>query len=165
MFKTFQKIIFVLLFVTILAGPMISWAVLSWINLENPKIMETLDIDLNEKRNKATLSEPINMSTIIYEVESYYNDRLPFRSVLITFKRYMDAKIEEPYKDKIEMALLKLFSKKKSESDKIDREIAVSDERLMDDTVDKYLNHGLYKDEIDPYDDTIEFPIKYLNNP
>ena len=66
MFKTFQKIIFVLLLVTILAGPMISWAVLSWINLENPKIMETLDIDLNEKRNKATLSEPINMSTIIY---------------------------------------------------------------------------------------------------
>ena len=34
----------------------------------------------------------------------------------------------------------------------------------MDDAVDKYLNHGLYKEEIDPYDSTIEFPIKYLNN-
>lgn len=148
-----------------LAGPMVSWAVLSWLNIGYPSIMETLDVDLNEKRNKATLSETIDLSKVTYEVENYYNDRLPFRSVLISFKRYLDAKIEEPYKDKLEGKLLKLFSKKKSGSLLEDFGVTISEDRFMDDAVDKFLNHGLYKEEIDPYDDTIEFPIKYLNNP
>lgn len=148
-----------------LAGPMVSWAVLSWLNIGYPSIMETLDVDLNEKRNKATLSETIDLSKVTYEVENYYNDRLPFRSVLISFKRYLDAKIEEPYKDKLEGKLLKLFSKKKSGSLLEDFSVTISEDRFMDDAVDKFLNHGLYKEEIDQYDDTIEFPIKYLNNP
>ena len=148
-----------------LAGPMVSWAVLSWLNIGYPSIMETLDVDLNEKRNKATLSETIDLSKVTYEVENYYNDRLPFRSVLISFKRYLDAKIEEPYKAKLEGKLLKLFSKKKSGSLLEDFGVTISEDRFMDDAVDKFLNHGLYKEEIDQYDDTIEFPIKYLNNP
>ena len=165
MFKRFQKLIFALLFVTILAAPMVSWGVLSWFNNAYPSIMETLDFDLNEKRNKATISEPIDLSKITSEVESYYNDRLPFRSVLISFKRFLDAKLEEPYKNNIEGPLLKFFSKKKGDLAASDENVTINDERFMDDAVDKYLNHGLYKDEIDPYDDTIEFPIKYLNNP
>lgn len=165
MFKRFQNVIFIILFMIVLAGPIISWSVLSWLNIGYPNIMETLDFDLNEKRNKATLSETIDLSKITYEVENYYNDRLPFRSVLISFKRYFDAKIEEPYTDNIEGKLLKLFSKKKTGSLLDEKNITVSKERFMDDAVDKYLNHGLYKFEIDPYDDTIEFPIKYLNNP
>ena len=64
MFKRFQKLIFALLFVTILAAPMVSWGVLSWFNNAYPSIMETLDFDLNEKRNKATISEPIDLSSI-----------------------------------------------------------------------------------------------------
>lgn len=165
MFKRFQNVIFILLFMIVLAGPMISWNVLSWLNYGYPQIMETLDFDLNEKRNKATLSEAIDLSKITYEVENYYNDRLPFRSILISFKRYIDAKMEEPYKDNIEGKLLKLFSKKKGGSSLDDIDVTINEDRLMDDAVDKYLNHGLYKEEIDPYDDTIEFPIKYLNNP
>lgn len=165
MFKRFQNVILIILFMILLAGPMVSWSLLSWLNIGYPSIMETLDFDLNEKRNKATLSEAIDLSTVTYEVENYYNDRLPFRSVLISFKRYLDAKIEEPYKDNIEGKLLKLFSKKKDSSLLEDKGVTINKERFMDDAVDKYLNHGLYKDEIDPYDDTIEFPIKYLNNP
>ena len=149
----------------VLAGPMVSWSILSWLNIGYPSIMETLDFDLNEKRNKATLSEAIDLSKVTYEVENYYNDRLPFRSVLISFKRIIDAKIEEPYKDSVEGKLLKLFSKKKSGTLLDENSVTVHEERFMDDAVDKYLNHGLYKEEIDPYDDTIEFPIKYLNNP
>lgn len=165
MFKRFQNIIFIILFMIVLAGPMVSWSILSWLNIGYPSIMETLDFDLNEKRNKATLSEAIDLSKVTYEVENYYNDRLPFRSVLISFKRIIDAKIEEPYKDSVEGKLLKLFSKKKSGTLLDENSVTVHEERFMDDAVDKYLNHGLYKEEIDPYDDTIEFPIKYLNNP
>lgn len=165
MFKKFQNLIFAIMFVIVIAGPMLSWGVLLLMNVGNPSIMETLDFDLNEKRSKATMSEPIDLSKLTYEAENYYNDRLPFRSVLISFKRFLDAKIEEPYKDNIETALLKLFSKKKDVSDSSDDDENAKSEKFMDDAVDKYLNHGLYKDEIDPYDDTIEFPIKYLNNP
>ena len=165
MFKKIQNLIFVLLFILVLAGPMISWGVLSIMNISNPKIMETIDFDLNEKRNKATISEPINLATITSEVENYYDDRLPFRSALISFKRYFDVKIEDPYKTYLEGPLLKLFSKKKADLFVEEGSITISDKRLMDDEVDKYLCHGLYPDEIDPYDSTIEFPVKYLNNP
>ena len=111
MFRKFQNFIFIGLFVIAIAGPMISWSVLSHMNESNPKIMEVLDFDLNEKRNKATMSEPIDLSRVTYEAENYYNDRIPFRSVLISFKRFLDAKIEEPYKANMEGVLLKFFSK------------------------------------------------------
>ncbi|MBO6119157.1 MAG: hypothetical protein J6P02_01680 [Lachnospiraceae bacterium] len=165
MFKRFQNLIFVLLFIAILAGPMISWSVISCLSINNPSIMESFEFDLNEKRKKATISEAIDLSKLSSELENYYNDRLPFRSALITFKRYLDAKIEEPYKNKIEGVLLKFFSKKRDAKVGDALTIVEGQERLMDDAVAKYLNHGLYKDEIDPYDATIEFPIKYLNNP
>lgn len=164
MFRKFQNLIFIGIFVVAISGPMISWSVLSRMNESNPKIMEVLDFDLNEKRNKATMSEPIDLSKVTYEAENYYNDRIPFRSVLISFKRFLDAKIEEPYKANIEGVLLKFFSKKRDlvEADEVD--LDTKTEKFMDDAVNKYLNHGLYKEEIDPYDDTIEFPVKYLNN-
>ncbi len=165
MFKKIQNLIFAILFVVVIAGPMISWGVLSIVNIVNPSIMETLDFDLNEKRSKATMSEIIDLSIITYEAENYYNDRLPYRSLLINFKRYLDAKLEEPYKNKIEAMLLKIFSKRKNAEGLDDTDENISNEMFMEDAVEKYLNHGLYKEEIDPYDDTIEFPIKYLNNP
>ena len=164
MFKRFQNFIFIAIFIIVIAGPMISWSVLSIMNENNPKIMEVLDFDLNEKRNKATMSEPIDLSKVTYEAENYYNDRLPFRSILISVKRVLDAKIEVPYKDKLEGPLLRFFSKKRESVSIDDENVEKYAEKYMDDAVDKFLNHGLYKDEIDPYDDTIEFPIKYLNN-
>ena len=164
MFKRIQNFIFIMLFIIVIAGPMISWSVLSIMNENNPKIMEILDFDLNEKRNKATMSEPIDLTKVTYEAENYYNDRLPFRSILISVKRVFDAKIEVPYKDKLEGPLLRIFSKKRESVSIDDENVEKYAEKYMDDAVDKFLNHGLYKDEIDPYDDTIEFPIKYLNN-
>ena len=65
---------------------MISWSTLSFISQNNPKIMESFEVDLNEKRSKATLSEPLKIETLTAELDSYYNDRLPFRSILIYYK-------------------------------------------------------------------------------
>ena len=164
MFKRIQKIIFIEIFIALILLPMLSWGVISIIDSKNNSIMKSLDFDLNEKRNKATLSEVFDATKFTSEVENYYNDRLPYRSILITFKRYLDAKIELPYKNHIEKPLIKLFSKKKLVED-AEEEISISSERFMDDAVDKFLGHGLYKDEIDPYDNEIEFPIRYLNDP
>lgn len=149
----------------IVIAPMFVWGILNKIDSSHTGIMNAIDFNLNEKRNKATLSEPIDMSKITYELDNYYNDRVPFRSVLITLKRNIDASVEKPYKDGLEKKLLKMFSKK------IDRpavtqvvEVDGKIVRCMDERVELFLNHALDKKEVDPYDDTLEFPLKYLND-
>ena len=92
--------------------PTISWIILS--HIENKDIISSLDFDLNEKRLKATLSETLNINSINVELENYYNDRIPFRSVLITFKKNFDDAIEKPYREVIEKQLLKIFSRRKN---------------------------------------------------
>lgn len=163
--KKIQNFIYVLLFIAIIVAPMFVWAILNKVDSTHTGIMKTIDFDLNEKRNKATLSETIDMSKITYELDSYYNDRVPFRSALITLKRNIDANIEKLYKDNIEKKLLKIFSKK------IERQavtqIVEKDGKIvkcMDERVELYLNHALSKNEVDPYEDSIEFPLKYLND-
>lgn len=162
----FKKLIYISFFVVIIVVPMVSWGVLSALSVKNPTIMETLDFDLDEKRLKATISEPIDLAVITEELEKYYDDRIPYRSILITTKKAIDAKIEEPYKNGLEMTLLKLLSKKRSV------EVATLYEdsydgrayRCFDQAVDLYFNHALAKDEIDPYDATIEYPLKITDN-
>ena len=163
--KKIQNFIYILIFIVLIVGPMVSYSILNKIDSEHSGIMNVIDFNLNEKRNKATLSETIDMSKITYELEKYYNDRVPFRSILITAKRNIDASIERPYKNSIEKKLLKLFSKK------IEREsvthVVKEDGKIikcMDEQVEIFLNHALAKNEVDPYEDTIEFPLKYLND-
>lgn len=165
MFKKIQNCIFIVLFLALIIGPSLTWGVLSIMNNKDNRIMEVLDFDLNEKRNKATISNPIDLSKITYEVDNYYNDRVPYRSILITTKRNIDAAIETPYKNGIEKQLLKTFGKR-IERPAV-RTVVEEDGKIltyMDFAIEIFLNHALRKSEIDPYDDTIEFPLKYLNN-
>lgn len=165
MFKNIQKYIYAFLFMLIILGPMVSWGILLVLNDNNPQIMQTLDFELYEKRNKATMSSAINLSKITGEIDAYFNDRLPFRSVMISSKRFVDGKLDELYKNYFEKSILKTFAKKRdfvvvNQADEVDGIVY----KYMDQAVDIYLNHGLKKDEIDPYDTSIEYPLKYLNN-
>lgn len=144
--------------------PTISWIILS--HIENKDIISSLDFDLNEKRLKATLSETLNINSINVELENYYNDRIPFRSILITFKKNFDDAIEKPYREVIEKQLLKIFSRRKNLVD-VNVYTEEIDGRVygyMDHAVDLFTNHALEKDDIDPYDDTIEYPLKVSEN-
>ena len=153
------------LFVFVITAPMVSWGILSYLNYFNPQIMETVDFDLNEKRKKATLSEIIKIDTIASELDAYYNDRVPYRSALINFKRYLDYKIDEPYQKSIQPFLIKNFGRKlNNEYLEVEEEVAV-EEKYMEEACDIFNNHGLKSDEIDPYDSETEYPIKYLNIP
>ncbi len=165
MFKKIQNYIFIVIFLLIIAGPMLSWGILSQINRFNPTIMNALDFDLNEKRTKAEISIPIDFSTITNELDAYYNDRLPFRSTMIYTKRYVDAVLDDVFKKRFESTFLKVFAKKKQivgvkQADVVDGKTI----GYMDEAVDVFRNHGLKKSEIDPYDDSIEYPVQYLNN-
>ena len=163
--KKIQNLIYVIIFLAIIVAPMFVWGILNMIDSNHTGIMKVVDFDLNEKRNKATMSETIDVSRLTYEVENYYNDRVPFRSVLITLKRNIDTELEKPYKNGIEKALLKRFSKK-IERNAVEQIVEVDGKRVkcMDREVDIFFNHALTKNEVDPYDDSIEYPIKYLND-
>ena len=166
MFKRFKRYMYIALFILTLTAPMVLWGALLKMNEIDPTIMEELDFDLNEKRRKATLSEVIDLKTINVELENYYNDRIPFRSVLITFKKYIDTKLEEPYKNNIEKKLLRAFNKKKGSDvgEEIVYEYETENYKIFDQAVDLFNNHALAKSEIDPYDPYIDYPIKVSEN-
>jgi len=161
-----KRNIYISIFIILLIVPTISWGILNVLNISDPKIMETIDFDLNEKRLKATLSETINLDNVNVEYENYYNDRIPFRSVLITTKKNIDSSIEAPYKNSLEKTLLKIFSKRKE----IEASTLYSGERdgrayrCFDQAVDLFFNHALAKDDIDPYDPSIDYPLKLSDN-
>ena len=143
--------------------PMISWTILSYYRSD---MIKAFDFDLNEKRNKYEINEPLNPLTICNDIEKYYNDRIPYRSLLITAKKYIDEKIETPYKSEIEMKLLKIFNQKKNfEIQTLYNE--TYDGRIykcFDQAVYMYNGHALNKDEIDVYDTEISYPIRLTDN-
>lgn len=161
-----KKYIYILIFTSLLVAPSIAWGILSVLNISDPSIMKRLDFDLNEKRLKAMISETIDLNTINIEYENYYNDRIPFRSILITLKKSIDGMIEEPYKNGIEKVLLKVFSKKKEVTPENHYRTIYDDEnyRCFDQAVDLYFNHALKKTEIDEYESGIDYPQKLSDN-
>ena len=173
MFGKVKNLIHILIFMVLIAGPIVTWGFLLKIdevnrNLTNNQlsIMDVLDFDLNEKRLKATLSETTNLATITTELENYFNDRAPYRSILITLKKNIDGRLEEPYKNGLESILLKTFGRKKK-VETAELYTDTQDGRVLkcfDQAVDLYNNHALARNEIDPYDDTMFYPLKTSEN-
>ncbi|MBR5438495.1 MAG: hypothetical protein IKV21_06210 [Clostridia bacterium] len=96
-------------FVLLLVLPTTSWVVLSVANIFSPSVMETLDYDTGENRNKKEFELSDGLNNIFYDFEQWYNDRVPFRSVILTAQKDFWGKVEEPYNNKIRPALLKLL--------------------------------------------------------
>ncbi len=73
-------------FMMILILPSAVWGVLRMIARSNPAVMEMLDYDLGENRERAPFPESFDLDEYTKELEAYYNDRAPFRSVLIRWR-------------------------------------------------------------------------------
>ena len=102
-------IIVISIFLAMLLLPSLAWGVLKLLNIANPAIMETLDFDTGENRAMATFPDSFDPQTFTAEVEAWYNDTLPFRSVLFKTQETMENKLEAPYVDTIRPALLEFF--------------------------------------------------------
>lgn len=89
--------------------PMLVWGILKCANIFNPGIMQELDYDLGEKRQKSEFPDTFNLKTITTELENYYNDRVPFRSAIITANRGLYNAIEKPYDEAVGPFLVKLI--------------------------------------------------------
>ncbi len=72
--------------------PTVLWLIIS---LLLPPAKEALDYDLGENRVQAGFPAAFSSDWFL-ELEKYYNDRAPFRSVLITMNRSLSEMLENP---------------------------------------------------------------------
>ncbi len=85
------------LFYALLIVPTVLWLLLSLAGLA-----DSLDYDTGEKRSKHEIAEDTSVSDLTSELESYYDDRVPFRSVLLSVNSYVSYIAELPYTKVIE---------------------------------------------------------------
>lgn len=95
-------------FMIVLTMPMLAWGIIKIVGIFAPSVIEKIDYDLGENRVKSKFPTSFNLETITSELEAYYNDRVPFRSVIITTNREINGAIEKPYNNTIGPFLLKL---------------------------------------------------------
>lgn len=88
------------IFVAVLILPTVAWGVLKVIGISNPELMETINFDTGEQRNMAKFPSTFDPQTFTSEVESWYNDNLPFRSVLYKTQENMANALEKSYDKK-----------------------------------------------------------------
>lgn len=96
-------------FMGILLFPTLAWGLLSLIGKVNKNIIDKVDFDLGEKRDKATFPNTFHLNTFTSELEAYYNDHAPFRAIIISANTKISEKIERPYKEVLRPAIIKWF--------------------------------------------------------
>jgi hypothetical protein len=77
----------VAVFVMLLVLPTVSWGALSVVNIAVPSVMEKLDFDTGENRTKADFEVSDGLNHIFSDVEKWYNDRVPFRAVILSAQK------------------------------------------------------------------------------
>lgn len=120
-------IVAISVFLSIIMLPTIAWGILKVVGIANPSIMEKVDFDTEENRAMAKFPDKFDPKTVTADIETWYNDNLPFRSVIYTAQDKLNKSIERPYDEKIFPALLKLFH---SSADKPDGEDELTGEFL-----------------------------------
>lgn len=96
----------IIAFLSVLILPMAVWLVIA---LAAPKRFGELNFDVGEKRDKTELESVTEIATTGDKVTSYFADRAPFRSVLISFYRKIYNAAEAPYEKGIKPVLVKLY--------------------------------------------------------
>lgn len=105
------ELISIALFMSILILPTAIWGVGKLLP-GNP--IDVLNFDLGENRNKAAFPTEFT-SAYGTDLEAFYNDHLPFRSVIISANRSLTAATEKPYDETISPFLVKTFYSSTSE--------------------------------------------------
>lgn len=93
-------------FMALLILPSLAWGVLCMIGEKDPMLMESLDPDLGENRNKASFPESFDPDEFTGQLESYYNDRAPFRNFLVRWNQIFSGKLESIYQKSLEPGLI-----------------------------------------------------------
>lgn len=127
------------LFLSVLILPTVCWGVISLFGMK-----DKFDFDLEEKREKHTISSDVKLSELPGEVEKYYNDRVPFRSLLIKANNKFNTAIEKKYMEKIEPVFLGWINSNNNNNNVPDdtpvyvEEETFADEQVTEDNIHKH---------------------------
>ena len=91
-----------------LIAPTLLWLVICLIGTVIPSLRNSIDYDLGENRNLAKWPTTLS-SDYCSLVEAYYNDHMPFRSILIDTGDRIGFALEKPYETGIKPVLVSLF--------------------------------------------------------
>ncbi len=134
--KTFS-VIAIALFLALLIIPSVIWFSL---DAFGGNYLESIAVDLNEKRELSKLPTKFNAKTVTLEVENYYNDHVPFRSNIINLKREITSGMERIYSNSVEPFLVKLLFPFQNETSG-GKAIAVSQKPVVLEKGDKACSH------------------------
>lgn len=100
------KIVFIALFVALLVVPSFAWIVISGIAQNSESIREKYAFTLKENRELAKWPEFNDIGTYAARINSFYDDHVPFRSLIYTANSNWDDFFERPYSQQIEPKLI-----------------------------------------------------------
>lgn len=89
MFKNINlktKLIIIVFFILVFILPISYYIINATLKMNG----HTLDIDIKEKRNKTMLATISNIDKLGKNIENYYNDRIPYRNIMIKIDRYFN---------------------------------------------------------------------------
>ena len=121
------------------------------------------EVDLGEKRELKTEVEVINVDSFFGAVEEVYNDHIPFRSIIISTNRDINDQLNNIFKSHFEKPIRDFLNATKKRVVVVDENLKEG-ETYNDRAVDYYYGRVLEEKDIDPYDNTVEFPSKQLSS-
>ena len=102
------------IFVALLIIPTIIWGALMIACRFSPELYETISPPTNESQGMAgkkyaEFPTSFNIKTYTAEIEAWYNDHLPFRSIVYNSYGDIKAAVEQPYETTLRPVILELF--------------------------------------------------------
>lgn len=121
----------------ILILPTIIWGGLLLIRNFAPSVTQKVVYDLDENRNLASFPTNTNIADFPGQFEQYYNDHLPFRSIIIKANRKITNTTEKIYTDHLQQALIDIFYKNYGTNDEVETSETLEDfENLFNETTE-----------------------------
>lgn len=93
---------------------------LVWLLLKPFGLADKLDFETTENRKKHEIKKDVTADELTAEIEAWYNDRVPFRSVILSADRGLNRVVELPYKGAVEPLLLKIANRKRQSAQNIE---------------------------------------------
>ena len=103
------------IFFLLLVLPTVLWVVVNMAGFS-----DRLNFDTGENRNLHRMSDNVSLSDLTQELESTYNDHIPFRSILIEGENRLERWLEKPYVTGIEPMLLARVNRQKASEQRQD---------------------------------------------
>ncbi|MBR5360482.1 MAG: hypothetical protein IK123_06300, partial [Lachnospiraceae bacterium] len=104
-----SSLIKVIIFISVLILPTLLWGA-KLLFTDKAKINESYSrMEATENRSLSKWPDNVADKDYTSKVESYYNDRVPFRERIIDFSHKLNGSFEQAYTDGIQPALIRIF--------------------------------------------------------